>query len=90
MQHGFIMPWSVNDLMSVRMEFVQLASQPEANVRQLCRRYGISPTVGYKWLERFEPAPSAWVRSVIFSSGLIASVYGHFFNFPTKIKPVSF
>ena len=48
------MPWPVNDLMSVRMEFVQLASQPEANVRQLCRRYGISPTVGYKWLERFE------------------------------------
>ncbi|HEY1174405.1 MAG TPA: helix-turn-helix domain-containing protein, partial [Verrucomicrobiae bacterium] len=48
------MPWPVKDLMSVRLEFVSLASQPEANVRQLCRRFEISPTVGYKWLERYE------------------------------------
>lgn len=48
------MPWPVKDLMSVRLEFVSLASQPEANVRELCRRFAISPTVGYKWLERYE------------------------------------
>jgi transposase InsO family protein len=48
------MPWLVNDLISVRVEFVNLARQPDANVRQLCRRFGISPTVGYKWLGRFE------------------------------------
>ena len=48
------MPWLVNDLLSVRLEFVHLARLPDANVRQLCRRFEISPTVGYKWLERFE------------------------------------
>ena len=49
----FAMPWLVNDLISVRLEFVHLARLPDANVRQLCRRFGISPTVGYKWLARF-------------------------------------
>jgi transposase InsO family protein len=48
------MPWPVKDLLSVRLEFVTLASQPDANVRQLCRRFGISPTAGYKWLNRYE------------------------------------
>lgn len=37
----------------MRVEFVQLARQPGANVRELCRRFGLSPTVGYKWLARF-------------------------------------
>lgn len=40
--------------MSLRLEFVGMAQQPEANIRELCRRYGISPTTGYKWLGRFE------------------------------------
>jgi transposase InsO family protein len=31
----------------------RLASQPGANVRLLCRRFQISPTTGYKWLERY-------------------------------------
>jgi transposase InsO family protein len=35
--------------MSLRQEFVTLASQPDANIRALCRQYGISPTTGYKW-----------------------------------------
>jgi len=48
------MPWLVNDLVTVRFEFVSLAREPNSNVRQLCRRFKISPTVGYKWLERFE------------------------------------
>jgi transposase InsO family protein len=48
------MPWPVKNLIHVRLEFVNLALQPDANVRQLCRRFGISPTVGYKWLERFK------------------------------------
>ena len=30
-----------------------LASVEGANVRSLCRRFGISPTTGYKWLERW-------------------------------------
>jgi transposase InsO family protein len=48
------MPWLVKDLVNIRFEFVNLARQPGANVRQLCRRFGISPTVAYKWPERYE------------------------------------
>jgi transposase InsO family protein len=47
------MPWLVKDLIAVRLEFVNLARQPDANVRQLCRRFAISPTVAYKWLRRY-------------------------------------
>lgn len=38
--------------MSIRREFVRLAEQPQSNVRELCRRYGISPKTAYKWLKR--------------------------------------
>jgi transposase InsO family protein len=48
------MPWPVKDLIAVRFEFVNLALQPQANIRQLCRRFEISPTVGYKWLRRYQ------------------------------------
>jgi transposase InsO family protein len=41
---------SMSDL---RAEFVLLAHGDEANVRGLCRRFGISAKTGYKWLERF-------------------------------------
>jgi transposase InsO family protein len=46
------MGWSEVSIMSVRREFVRLARQEGANVRELCRRYGISPTTGYKWIDR--------------------------------------
>jgi transposase InsO family protein len=39
--------------MDARLEFVMLASVEGANVRSLCRRFGVSPTTGYKWLERW-------------------------------------
>ena len=35
-----------------REEFVRLASQADANVSELCRRFGISRKTGYKWLNR--------------------------------------
>src|ERR1700730_1339626 len=38
--------------MSSRREFVTLARSEGANVRELCRRFGISPSAGYKWIER--------------------------------------
>lgn len=47
------MPWKTQDLMSIREQFVELASLEGANKRELCRRFGISPTVAYKWLKRF-------------------------------------
>jgi len=40
--------------MSVRLEFVHLARQDGANIRDLCRRYGVSPPTAYKWLNRVE------------------------------------
>ena len=36
--------------MSLREEFVQLALQAGVNRRELCRRFGIAPKTGYKWL----------------------------------------
>src|SRR5258708_7984317 len=38
--------------MSLRREFVALARQDGANIRALCRHYGISPTTAYKVLGR--------------------------------------
>src|SRR5262245_18139990 len=46
------MPWQEASAMSLRREFVQQAQQEGANVRDLCRRYGISPPTAYKWLRR--------------------------------------
>jgi len=46
------MPWQVRSAMEMKKEFVQFATQPGANVRGLCRRYGVSPETGYKWLRR--------------------------------------
>lgn len=40
--------------MSQRREFVQLASAEDANVRELCRRYDLSPQTGYRWIRRFQ------------------------------------
>lgn len=48
------MPWREVSIMSERREFVDLARQEGANIRELCRRFGISAPTGYKWVERFE------------------------------------
>lgn len=47
------MPWCEVSVMDQRREFVRLALQEGVNRRELCRRFGISPQVGYKWLGRF-------------------------------------
>ena len=47
------MPWREVSAMSLRYEFVMLASQEGANVSALCRSFDISRTKGYKWLARF-------------------------------------
>jgi len=46
------MPWNEVSVMDQRREFVRLALQEGVNRRELCRRFGISPDVGYKWLAR--------------------------------------
>jgi transposase InsO family protein len=40
--------------MSLRKEFVMLALTAGSNRRELCRRFGISPKTGYKWLNRYQ------------------------------------
>lgn len=46
------MPWKEVSTMSSRREFVALAAAPGANIRELCRRFEISPTTAYKWIGR--------------------------------------
>lgn len=48
------MSWEEVSTVQLRTEFVLLARQEGANVRQLCRRFNISPSTAYKWLSRFE------------------------------------
>src|SRR5258705_1159231 len=48
------MPWNDVAVMDQRREFGRLALREGANRRELCRRFGISPDVGYKWLRRWK------------------------------------
>jgi transposase InsO family protein len=47
------MPWQEVSVMEQRREFVRMAMQEGVNRRELCRRFGISAEVGYKWLRRW-------------------------------------
>jgi transposase InsO family protein len=46
-------PWSEKSIMSQRHEFVMLFEQQGVNRRELCRRFGISPTIGYRLWARW-------------------------------------
>jgi len=46
------MPWQPKAEMDIKREFVALAGRAGANRRELCRRFGISPTTGYALLAR--------------------------------------
>ncbi len=48
------MSWKTTDLLTIRLEFVNLALCSEANVAELCRRFGLSRKTGYKWIERYK------------------------------------
>lgn len=47
------MPWQEVSTVSLRHEFVMLAKTDGANIRELCRRFHISPTTAYKWQQRY-------------------------------------
>jgi transposase-like protein len=47
------MPWKSNSIFDVRRTFVTLALSPDSNIRELCRRFNISPNTGYQTLERY-------------------------------------
>jgi transposase InsO family protein len=45
--------------MSLREEFVRLALLEGSNIRDLCRRFGVSSSTGYKWINRYREAGHA-------------------------------
>jgi transposase InsO family protein len=57
------MPWREVSVMDQRREFVRLAMQEGANRRELCRRFGIHPDTGYKWLGRWQAGQELADRS---------------------------
>lgn len=57
------MPWQEVSVVDQRREFVRLAMQEGANRRELCRRFGIHPETGYKWLGRWQAEQEVADRS---------------------------
>ncbi len=47
------MPWQEVSTMESREEFAMLARTDGSNIRELCQRFRVSPTTGYKWLTRY-------------------------------------
>jgi transposase InsO family protein len=47
------MPWREQSVMDQREEFVRLALVPGTDKKELCARFGISRSDGYKWLGRY-------------------------------------
>lgn len=47
------MPFEVSTIMERRLEFVVLATHEGANIRALCRQFGITPKTGYTWIARY-------------------------------------
>lgn len=48
------MGWQERNKVELRKEFVFRALQPDSNMSALCREFGISRRIGYKWLSRFQ------------------------------------
>ena len=48
------MTWQAHSVEDQRSEFVRLAHSRTIPIRELCRRFVISPKTGYKWLARAE------------------------------------
>lgn len=48
------MPFNEMSIMDQRLEFVLFSKQSDSNISYLCRRYGISRSTGYKWINRFK------------------------------------
>jgi transposase InsO family protein len=53
------MPWKEKTAMSQRQEFVEMAMKEDANIRALCREFGITPRTGYKWIQRYQEQGNA-------------------------------
>ncbi len=46
------MSWETKTVMEQRKEFIIAASEEDANISKLCRKFGISRKTGYKWINR--------------------------------------
>ena len=58
------MPFTGVSAMDRKLEFVALALVEGVNRRELCRRFGISPTLGYRLLARWRSAGDAGLEEV--------------------------
>ena len=47
------MAWKEQRVMGLKIDFVERASRPGANLSSLCREFGVSRQTGHKWLRRF-------------------------------------
>lgn len=47
------MPWNESRAMDERMRFIIAATEEGAVMSQVCAAFGISRTIGYKWLQRY-------------------------------------
>lgn len=56
------MPWQECSVETLRLEFVLLAQQEGVNIRQLCRRFAISPATAYTLLARYQREGEAGLR----------------------------
>jgi putative transposase len=48
------MPWKETGVMDQRVRFIAAVQEdPRGSFSQLCKRFGIARSVGYKWVERY-------------------------------------
>ena len=71
LDRGWPMPWRELSVMEQREEFVRLALSPGANMSEMCRRFGISRSKGYKWLGRYRAEGRAGLADRSHRPGLI-------------------
>jgi putative transposase len=48
------MPWKETCVVDERLRFIAACAEDEESMSALCRRFEISRTTGYKWLERYD------------------------------------
>jgi transposase InsO family protein len=48
------MPWKDRNLMSLKIDFLQIFLSKKANLSSLCSQFGISRKTAYKWIKRYE------------------------------------
>jgi hypothetical protein len=47
------MPWKESRIMDQRLQFLSSYQKEEMSVADLCREYGISRPIGYRWINRY-------------------------------------